>query len=165
MDLKNKAPILFEATYISPTYFDNSHTRDGRETRDWSGVLLTYCFQIKQYANGNRFIIKPDVISFSGKTAEEMNENFVKVAGDLPIWDMGEKQASIFPEEVNQKLKEYNLKNMSKKYPKTLYVQRNDDGREVYFSAYENAGELEDGEVVIYEKKAVVKKRTETHLD
>lgn len=52
-------------------------------------------------------------------------------------------------------------------YPKTIYVQRiNEDiPDESYLSAEEEAGDVADGAVAIYELKKIVNKRTKTIIE
>lgn len=109
--------ILWEKTYRQATFFDNAHDQKGRETGKWSGVLLTYRFLILAGLNP-RFLIEPDVIEFSGNNEGEMLENFERSVGFLEEWDLGEKnyrEANLFPEEVNNKLIEFNLQKYVKK--------------------------------------------------
>jgi len=109
-----KAPIVFEKVYYSPTYFDNSRRRtSGKETGDWSGVVLTYRFLIKSYINGYHLKIEPDLIEFRGSNKDEMVRELTKATDQIEEWtELGElnyKYAKLFPPEVEKKLKEYKI--------------------------------------------------------
>lgn len=53
-----------------------------------------------------------------------------------------------------------------KKYPKQIYVQRDNEGtQDEYLRAETETIEFEDGAIGIYELKEMKKKRTEIHLD
>ena len=53
-----------------------------------------------------------------------------------------------------------------KKYPKTIYVQRDGDGRDEWFKTEESINEsFEDGKIAVYELKEVKTRRTEIHLE
>ena len=88
-----------------------------KETGDWSGVLLVYRFLILGGVKP-RFLIEPNVIEFSGKDEEEMLESFERSAGSLEEWKLRDKhyrECDLFPDEVNQKLLEFNLQKYVKK--------------------------------------------------
>ena len=55
---------------------------------------------------------------------------------------------------------------MSKKYPKEIYVQIEEEGNgDTYLSAHFDAENADDGKVAVYVLKEVKTKSTETHLD
>ena len=55
---------------------------------------------------------------------------------------------------------------MSKKYPKEIYVQIEEEGNGTeYLSAHFEAGDADDGKVAVYVLKEVKTKTTKTHLD
>lgn len=51
------------------------------------------------------------------------------------------------------------------KLPKRLYVNMEQDGKEIYPLATVKPEEIQDGQVGIYELKEIVTKRTETVLE
>ena len=117
MKKKTSKNILWEKTYRGENYFDNAHTLKGKETGDWSGVILIYRFLILGGVRP-RFLIEPDVIEFSGKDEEEMFESFERSVGYLEEWKLGNEhytKCDLFPDEVNQKLTEFNLQKYVKK--------------------------------------------------
>lgn len=56
---------------------------------------------------------------------------------------------------------------MSKKYPKIVYLQRDNNAQsdEEYLLAWTDKANAEDGSLAIYELKKVVKKRTEVIIE
>lgn len=117
MERKIKAPVLWNKKYYGETFFDNSYYDRGKkrmETGDWSGVLFLYDFNIVQYKNRNRLIIKPDVVIFRGENRESMIDALEETIKGRDEWDTKGKNYrngdAIFPQEAYQKLQEYNAK-------------------------------------------------------
>ena len=113
MKKKTYKNILWENNYRSVDFFDNSRTLQGKETGNFSGLVIIYRFLILGDYNGkNRFLIEPDYIKFGGGNDEEMAVDFENKTVGMKEWDTkGEnyKHCDIFPEEVVVKLKEFNL--------------------------------------------------------
>ena len=101
------APILFQKTYYYPTYFDNSVSRRGEKTGDYSGVLLTRTYVIKKYKNGNHLIDENDAISFSGRNKREMIAALKKVVEDKEEYDFDRHKE--FPRSLIPVLNKYNI--------------------------------------------------------
>jgi hypothetical protein len=109
------APILWSKCFYGETFLDNSLYRGtDKETGDWSGTLFIYKFNIVQYKNTNRLIIEPDIKRFGGSNKEEMEADLVKETDELEEWDTKGKNyrndVVFYPPEVEQKLKEFNIK-------------------------------------------------------
>ena len=113
-----KAPILWEKTYYDQNLIDVSRTLQGKETGKWEGVAFLYRFLILKGATKNRFIIEPLIENYEGKNEEEMVGALQKLVEGKDEWVLGNKHfrdADFFPEEVNQKLLEFNLEKYVKK--------------------------------------------------
>ena len=105
--------ILWEKKYRSVDFFDNSRTLQGKETGDFSGLIIIYRFLILGNDNGkNRFLIEPDYIEFRGGNNEEMVQDLENKIVGMEEWDTkgkNYKNCDIFPDEMVVKLKEFNL--------------------------------------------------------
>ena len=101
-----KAPILWEKTYYG------SDIIGGTEKEKWSGVLFLYRFLILQGSVKNRFLIELLIEEINGNNNEEMVGSLQKLIEGKEEWELQEKHfkdADFFPDEVNNKLKEFNL--------------------------------------------------------
>jgi len=113
-----KAPILWEKTYYCNDLIDESRTRLGKETGKWAGIAFLYRFLILQGTTKNRFLIEPLIESYAGENEEEMVGALQNLVEDKEEWVLRGKRfkdADFFPNEVNQKLLEFNLQKYVKK--------------------------------------------------
>ena len=113
-----KALILWEKTYYSNDLIDESRTRLGKETGKWAGIAFLYRFLILQGTMKNRFMIEPLIETYEGENDEGMVGSLEKLIDDKEEWLLGGKHfkdAYFFPDEVNQKLLEFNLQKYVKK--------------------------------------------------
>ena len=113
MKKKTYKNILWEKKYADPTFFDNSRNLMGKETGNFSGLLMIYRFLILGYYNGkNRFLIEPDYIEFGGQNQEKMMQDLENKTVGMEEWDTKDRNwrdCDVFPNEVVVKLKEFNL--------------------------------------------------------
>ena len=133
--MKKLQPI-FEKTYYHPTFFDNSR-KDGKNTGDYSGTLITRTYMIKQYASGVRLSQKTNVISFSGVNRSEMGKDLEsKIKGMKEFSEEADGNRTYIPPEVNKKLKE--LKTQSTMKNQKKHKQTTGDSINLITSAIEN---------------------------
>jgi len=100
------APILWEKTYYQDEFIG------GTKTDPFQGTLFLFRFLILQGKIKNRFLIEPIVDGFKSNSQQEVDDALVKKIGDMQEWILKGKDwknADFFPEEVNQKLLEFNL--------------------------------------------------------
>ena len=119
---KKKLQPIFEKTYYHPTFFDNS-TKDGKDTDNYSGTLLTQTYTIKQYASGVRLSQNTNVISFSGVNRSEMRKDLKsKIKGMNELSEKADGNRAYIPPEVSKKLKELKTQPMKnrKKHKQTM---------------------------------------------
>jgi len=115
---KISAPILWEKIYYNQELIDGSKNLRGKETGKWQGVAFLYRFLILKGVNKNRFLIKPFIEEYGGNNEEEMVvalEKLVEGKGEWNTKGKHFKEVNFFPEEVNQKLLEFNLEKYVKK--------------------------------------------------
>ena len=113
-----KAPILWEKTYYCNDLIDLSRNLRGKDTGKWQGVAFFYRFLILQSTAKNRFMIEPLIETYGGTNKQEMVEALEKLVEGKEEWVLKGKhwrEADFFPEEVNQKLLEFNLEKYVKK--------------------------------------------------
>jgi len=107
-----KVPILWEKTYYGNDIIG------GTEKEKWFGVVFLYRFLILKGSIKNRFLIEPLFEEIKGNNKEEMVGSLQKLIENKEEWvlkDKHFKDADFFPEEVNNKLIEFNLQKYVKK--------------------------------------------------
>ena len=97
-----------EKTYYEPTYLDNSHEyRTGKETGDWSGVLITREYTIKKYVNGIRLFTNRSVKGFSGRDEFEMRRNLKKSIKGMSELPKENAERDYVPPYIERKLEKF----------------------------------------------------------